>query len=77
LVKLERLTDSEDKGQTLAQLLDWLGLAYELDDTLLAQLQRPHNVITPERYELTGQQETVFWELCGETMEQFGYATTT
>jgi hypothetical protein len=53
------------------EFVRFVGVEYR--DDKFAMLKRPDNVNVPIDFPLDeGQQET-FWNICGETMEQFGY----
>jgi len=68
LVKLEELI--RDK-KILKEIFDFMGLPFK--DIYFEFWKKPKHVFFPLDFKLTPEQETVFWEMCGEVMERLGY----
>ncbi|MBV1901682.1 MAG: sulfotransferase [Kordiimonadaceae bacterium] len=69
-----RLEDITSDKQALAAMMQFVGIPDK--DEYFTVMQRPHNVVRPENNPLTEAQLTVFWKLCADTMEKYGYSNT-
>jgi hypothetical protein len=70
----------EDLTAELWNFMDFLGaISVPLQSEMYyyrdawAVLRRPHNVHEPVNYQMTREQDAVYWEVCGEVHELLGY----
>ena len=68
-VKLEDLVAD---SYVVANMLNFLGLKYTPDKWKI--MQTPHNVHHPRDYPLTEDEKEIFWDICGDMMDYFGYS---
>lgn len=68
LIKLEELVSQKE---VLKKVFDFLEISFK--DIYFEFWKIPKNVFFPLDFKLTPEQETVFWEMCGEVMERLGY----
>ena len=73
-LKLEQLTSQNYGRIEVKRLLDFIGVPFR--EEVVESFRIPHNVSEPVDYQLTDEQDSVFWRYCKPMMSQFNYSNT-
>lgn len=69
-----RLEDLNDCYGALYELMAFVGVEDQYTQEKLDQFRIPHNVHEPKNYPFVDDQELIFWSICSEHMDKYGYA---